>query len=118
MDHREFKCDVSESLIEYRCAIDKSEIFMEYTVIDSNIPKSFFLLVRKSFDIFISEGYKKFVQAVPLEEWEQFLKSNDKWTLRRIENTENHNGKFKFAIIECDINDAVGCIGSGLGFVN
>jgi hypothetical protein len=106
----EFKCELSTNCIEFRCK-KNYDAFMEYTKFDQELPKSFFVLLRTSIDFLENNKYKKIVQTVSEDDWNNFLSKNDKWTIRSkmIYNMQN------YFIIECKISDAIYCISSGLG---
>lgn len=52
-------------------------------------------------------GIDKFVQTVELEEWNTYLKKNEKWNL--IET----NKYFNTCYISCDVKEALFCISEG-----
>lgn len=113
MENIEFRCDISENVIEYRCSKDgnNKDIFMEYTHLDPNLPKSFLVLLRTSINSLKLKGYTHLVQTVYKSDWDNFLKNNKKWKIRQTDIV----GGIEIVIIECKIEDAIECIGSGLG---
>jgi len=113
MENIEFRCNISENVIEYRCSkdINKKDVFMEYTYLDPNLPKSFFVLLRTSINSLKSKGYTCVVQTVSKYDWDNFLKSNNKWKIRQ---TDIVGGR-EIVIIECKIEDAIESIAVGLG---
>ena len=106
----EFKCKLSKNVIEYKCYKNEKKAFMEYSFIDPKLPKSYLVLLRTSVDKLTLKGYKKIVQTVQEDEWHKFLKK-DKWQL--VTKVKYPIGNC--CIIECDINQALGCISRGLG---
>lgn len=110
MECFEFKCKISKSIIEYKCYIEEKKAFMEYSYIDPKIPKSYMVLLRTSIDQLILKGYEKIVQTVLEDDWHKFL-IKDKWQL--INQIKYPAGVC--CVIECDINQALGCISRGLG---
>lgn len=115
MEPLEFKCKLSKNYIEYKCNPNSqlnSDVFMEYYNIDHLKIKPFFVLLRTSIDALTKKGYKKIVQRVQMDDWNE-LKSNNKWKMRNIETLNN----LVTVIIECNIEDALECISKGLGFV-
>jgi hypothetical protein len=107
MEEKKFKCDVSDNVIEYRCFKTLKQIQMDYVFMDEHLPKSFFVLLRTSIDQFVKDGYQTFVQSVSKEDWEAFLKSDEHWKIK--EDTGY------YLIIECNLDNAIGCISRGLG---
>jgi hypothetical protein len=111
IENFDFKCDVSKNHIVYTCYKNTMEAFMEFSYIDPKIPKGYFAVLRKSIDALKAKGYTKLVQTVTKDDWDKYLK-NDKWKLK---DTFTHpTGVCN--IIECNIDDAIGCISRGLGF--
>lgn len=106
----EFKCDLSNSVIEYRCN-KEGDAFMEYTYINPQFSKSFFVLLRTSIEFLKNKKCKKIVQTVVEDDWNKFLSKNEKWKIR---SKMTHNGN-NFLVIECKIKNALYCISDGLG---
>ena len=107
----EFKCDLSHNIIELRCNI-KKEAYMEYTNIDINLPKSFFVLLRTSIDFLKNNNFKNIIQTVSEKDWNNFLSLNKKWKIK----SQQSYGCEIYLNIECSIDDALDCISKGLGF--
>ncbi|AYV81274.1 MAG: hypothetical protein Harvfovirus24_10 [Harvfovirus sp.] len=106
----EFACKISKNVVEYRCEKKEKRALMEYSFIDSKLPKSYLVLLRTSVDKLIEKKYEKIVQTVTEDDWENFLKK-DKWKLV----AKMKSGALNCCIVECDIADALGCISRGLG---
>jgi hypothetical protein len=67
-------------------------------------------MLKKAFEIAQKEGGEYHSQHVNKEEWEEFLNSDERWEL--IEKLKDD-----IVHIQCDINDAAGCIIDGfIGF--
>ena len=116
MESIEFKCKLSKNFIEYKCdpkSDINSDVYMEYYNIDETRVKPFFVLLRTSIDALTKKGYKKLVQRVHMDDWNA-LKGNTKWNMRKIETFNNT----VTVIIECNIEDAIVCISTGLGFTS
>src|SRR5947207_10297532 len=64
-----FQCRLSRNVVEYRCFRKEKDAFMEFTNIDSNLPKSFCVLLRASIDSLKAKGYRRVVQLVPQTDW-------------------------------------------------
>lgn len=111
IENFDYKCMISKNAIEYKCYKKEKEAHMEYYFIDQNIYKSFFLVLRTSIDALKKKGYTKIVQTVSEDDWNNFLKKDNKWN---IKNTVQYPNA-AFNVIECDINNALGCISRGLG---
>ena len=106
-----FKCKISDNCIEYKCYKNEGEANIEYNYIDTNIPKSYFVLLRVSIDSLKKKNYKKILQKVYVDDWNKYLK-DDNWKIR----SSVQDNDINCHIIECDIDDALGCIARGLGF--
>src|SRR5690348_16823718 len=111
MEYDEIKCEISDSIIEYKCDKDKKDVYIEYNYIDPNIPKSYFVILRAFVDKLTNKGYKRIIQSVAKEEWEQFLQCDKKWKI--VEKIENKI--CTVYVIECKIEDYLGCVARGLG---
>jgi len=110
MECIEFACEMSNNKIEYQYSKNGS-VYMEYTKFDNNYPKLFFILLRKSIDEFKKRGFKKFLQSVTKEDWDNYLINDKMWTL--VNTIEQYNTSI--CIIECDLTNAIECVGRGLG---
>ena len=108
----DFRCRVSKNVIEYKCYKKEKEAHIEYNNIDPKIYKSYFVILRTSIDNLSRKGYQKIVQTVTEDDWNNYLKNDNKW---KIKNTIKRSD-INLYIIECDINDAINCISKGLGF--
>ena len=108
-----FQCKISQNCIEYKCNKITMEANIEYSNIDTKIPKAFFVLLRTSIDALKNKGYKYIGQLVTQDDWENFLK-NDKWTIIN----EIKYPTMTCCVIKCEIDDALGCISRGLGLNN
>lgn len=107
----DYKCKVSKNTIEYKCYKMEKEAHMEYCFIDPNIYKSFFVVLRESIDSLKKKGYNKIVQSVSEDDWNNYLKNNNKWTIKNVVKYANN----VMYVIECDIDNALECISKGLG---
>lgn len=103
-----YKNTLGNILIEYRIDNKTGKVYMENTQYDDEYVKLFLLTLKNSFDDLIKMDMKKFVQKTTLTDWTEYLQINDKWKL--IEKIEENN-----CILECDMKDALQCIGSGFG---
>jgi hypothetical protein len=67
-------------------------------------------MLKNAFETAQKEGGEYHSQHISREEWEEYLQTDERWEL--IENLENN-----IVHIQCDINDAVGCVMEGfMGF--
>ena len=106
-----FNCNISKNTIEYKCYKSEKEAHIEYSNIDPDIYKSYFILLRTSIDTLKSKGYEKIVQLVTEADWRNYLK-NTKWNIRNEKYLPSND---KCYVIECNIDDALECISKGLG---
>jgi hypothetical protein len=113
IERLDFKCEISDNMIEYKCYRKEREAHIEYSHIDEKVYKSYFVLLRTSIDALKKKGYEKVVQMVSEDDWTKYLKG-DKWKIKRTIKYRDIN----LHIIECDIDDAIGCITRGLGFTS
>jgi hypothetical protein len=65
------------------------------------------VLLRESMEDLIKKNYKLYQQQLFKKEWEKYLSKDKKW--RVLEDLENE------ILVECNIEDAVGCIARGYG---
>ena len=109
-----FKCKLSNNCLEYNCHKESKTACISYSNIDPNIPKLYFVILRVSIDALKEKGYEKVVQNVTQDDWNNYLSKSrckDKW---KIKNTTKYD-TIDLYTIECDIDDALACISSGLG---
>ena len=101
------QCPLSKNRIEFR--YDGDIVLCEYTYIDYEYYKSYFLLLKTGIDESIKRGYKYFSQLVTIEDYNNCLKDDDRWI---IKNTDNLLNTY---IIQCNLTDALECICRGFG---
>jgi len=110
----DFRCKISRNSIEYKCYKKEKEAHIEYNNIDPEIYKSYFVILRMSIDDLTKRGYEKIVQTVTEDDWNNYLKNDKRWKVKKTVKYPNMN----LYIIECGINDALGCISKGLVDLN
>lgn len=109
MNKLSFVCKFgSENLFEYE--IDNTIAIMISSFMDEDEIKLFFVLLRESVDQLKNKGCTVFRQYVTPDDWDNYLQNNSKW--RIVECSEFYNN----VLIECNIDDALSCIGDGLGY--
>ena len=106
-----FSCKISTNTLEYKCYKNEKEAYIESSNIDPNIYKSYFIILRKSIENLTSKGYEKIVQSVSIADWDDYLKDDKRWKIKSIVKYFNVD----HYLIECNIEDAIGCISRGLG---
>jgi hypothetical protein len=100
-----FQCPVSKNRLEFKYV--KETVYCEYSFMDENLFKGYFVLLRNAIDTAIEKGYKKFMQLVSEMEYKDYLEDDIRWKI--IDYTNNT------LTIECDIKDALECIARGFG---
>ena len=101
------QCPLSKNRIELR--YDGDNVLCEYTNIDYDYYKSYFLLLKMGIDESIKRGYKYFNQLVTIEDYNNCLKDDDRWKITKTDNILNTY------IIECDLMNALECVCRGFG---
>lgn len=107
MESRVFNNEFGNIRIEYILdKLSKNVIMIDIQYNDKYI-KLFLLTLRDSIDTLIDENYKGFIQYVPKEDWENYLKKDKNWIFL----SEDDN----ICKIYCNIDKAIECISRGLG---
>jgi hypothetical protein len=101
------QCPLSKNRIELR--YDGEKVLCEYTNIDYEYYKSYFLLLKMGIDESIQKGYKYFSQLVTIEDYNNCLKDDDRWIITKTDNLLNTY------IIECNLTNALECVCRGFG---
>ena len=84
-------------------------VMMDSCYYEQEYIKLFINLLVKSIDDLLIRKYKIFIQKVTLNDWNEFLKLNEKWTIVKIDNiTETVD-------ISCPLDKAVENICEGFG---
>jgi hypothetical protein len=78
---------------------ENESIYIDYFNINPKNGKMFVILLKKSFDTVITDGYTKHRQYVKLQDWDDFLCKKIEWMI--IKNDGDA------LLIECDIEFAV-----------
>jgi len=102
-----FQCPFSKNRIELR--YDDESVLFDHTYIDYEYCKSYFLLLKMGIDMSIKKGYKYFRQLVTIEDYNNYLKEDNRWNIKSTDII------LKTHIIECDLTNALECICKGLG---
>ena len=103
-----FKFNFTDNYLKYIYFEKEKEVCLDICNIDYNNVKTFFILLKKSVDYFLENGYKTFLQYIPVDDFE--LLDKEKWKIRK------EFSKEKILYIECDLNSAILNIAHALGF--
>jgi hypothetical protein len=100
-----FESDKSDNFLEL-VHDDKNNVWIEKHYVDGNSYESileFCKMVADAFESMIEKGAEHYNQYTNKIEWENNLNKDDRWDL--IQQFDNN-----VVLIQCDINDAAGCI--------
>jgi hypothetical protein len=90
--------------------MDRNICWMDKYYVDSDNGKLFIVILKEAFDKMKKQKCDTFIQHVDENDWDCFLKSDNRWKVLNNENGIVH--------ISCNINDALECIISGFGIIN
>lgn len=107
MEEVTYQCSVSNNLIEFQ--LEKEIAYCINNYIDEEYLKAYFVLLRSAIQDLQNKGYKKMNQVVSEDEYNQYLKNDNRWTIIQT------NQLFETIVIECDLESALECICKGFG---
>lgn len=113
IEEYEYRCKISQNMIKFRCYKKEQKALIELMNIDENIPKLFFVQLRASKDDLQNKNYKKIIQIVSEDDWNNYL-SKSNWTV--VQKFQYSYQEGSYYRIECDIDNMIECISTGLGF--
>jgi hypothetical protein len=93
--------------ITYRTDEYNKEVIMEEMYFIPEYYNCFLLLLKKSINELIKEGFKTFIQLVSKNDYDKFLSNNKNWKIVYIKDDNIY--------VSCLIERAVEYIGKGLG---
>ena len=107
MEEVTYQCPISDNRIEFQ--LEKETAYCTNNYIDEKYFKAYFLLLRSTIQDLQDKGYKKMNQVVSKDEYNQYLKNDNRWTVVKT------NQLFETIVIECELESALECICKGFG---
>ena len=108
-EYKEYISKIGNIRIEYKLNDIDCIAHMDFVNYNPEYIKMFLLTLKTSIEDLKKCGIKKIIQKVSNNDWNEYLKKEEKWTLKEI------NEDLEYCIIECDIDNIFYCIAKGLG---
>lgn len=104
-----FECSLSDNII--KLSYDDTKCWIVSYTIDENYVQLFFILLKGAMESMKEKGIKIFEQLVSVDDWEEYLQSDEMLTLEKID-------IYNRCVVTCNINYASICIAKGFGWTD